>query len=390
MLWHEFGHGAIYSTANWGRFVEIDARSANDETSALHEGVADVIAFMLGNEPEIGRYIGPRSAFANAALRNANNTFKCPDVLWGESHQDSQHFAGAIWQARSTIFQGTDEGHTFDAAFYAALVSFPPNISFEKAAAIISHSVGLAFPSLPLAQGQMKQVFDARGVSSCSKVLDVTDTPAPRKAYIIPGTTFADLAPDSPVPGPYQMKVRVPNGARSLTVSGPYFSGGMTVRVGIVAKANAPITFTRGANRTLLNDADKMVVPTVSAGTMKGTVMIDVPCGGELFFTVTNTSPRDRQLQDLAFSFTPADSCAVVPDAGAPDAGQMTIPDSGVIAVPTGDAGNPGPRAIILDAANDRLGAVAGKTGCGCTGGVGGFFWLVLLAVPLLLRRRRN
>ncbi len=385
VLWHEFGHGAIYSTANWGRFVEIDSRSANDETSALHEGVADVIAFMLGNESEIGKYVGPRSAFASTALRNANNTLKCPDVLWGESHQDSQHFSAALWQARSTLFQGTDNGHTFDAAFYAALVSFPPNVGFEKAAAIISHSVGLAFPALPLARAQMKQVFDARGVSSCSKVLDVTDNPTPREAYIIPGTTFAELAPGTAVPGPYQMKIRVPNGAKSLVVSGPYFGGGMTVRVGIVAKANAPITFTRGAGQALLNDADKTVTPTVGGGMMKGTVSIDVPCGGELFFTVTNTSPRDRQLQNLAFTYAPADSCAVVPDAGVPDAGN---PDAGGLNPGVGDAGTPKPSTVTIDAVPDSLGAVAVKTGCGCSGGVGGFFWVALLGAPLLWRRR--
>ncbi|MBS1148656.1 MAG: Protein-N(5)-glutamine methyltransferase PrmC, partial [Myxococcaceae bacterium] len=298
VVWHEFGHGAIYSTSNWNRGVEIDARSSNDESSALHEGVADVIAFMVGQESAIGQYVGPRTDFGSAALRNANNTDKCPDVLWGESHQDSQHFAGAIWQARATAFQGTDQGRTFDAAFYAALVSFPPNVGFEKAAAIISSAVGLAFPALPLAQAQMKQIFDARGVSSCSKVLDVTSIPSPRKVYIISGSAYAALGSGQGVPGPYQMKIRVPKGAKSVTLSGPYFSGGgsTTARLALLAKANQPITFTR-AGQTLTHDADKSVVPTAGGGTMSGTALIDVPCGGELYFRPGLLVRRGRQLR---------------------------------------------------------------------------------------------
>ncbi len=382
VLWHEFGHAAIYSTANWNRGVVIDARSANDESSALHEGVADVIAFMVGNEPLLGGYIGPRTDFGSTGLRNASNQDKCPDVLWGESHQDSKHFTGALWEARSTLFLSNDQGLTFDAAFYAALVSFPPDVGFEKAAAIISSAIGIAFPSIPTAQAQMKAIFDARGVSSCSKVLDVTNAPAPRYAYIIPGTVYAGLAMNQPVPGPYQLKIKVPRGAKSVKVSGPYFGGGQTVRMALLAKSNAPITFTR-AGQQLTHDADKSVVPTAGGGQMAATALIAVPCGGELFFTLANTSTRDRQLQDLAFSFVEADSCPV-PDAG------VAIVDAGAPPVDAGvappDAGPVQPPALKSDVFPTPLGPVA-RTGCGCTAVTPGMAWLALLALCLLRRR---
>ena len=110
VIWHEFGHGAIYSTANWNRYATVDARSANDESSALHEGSADVVAFMVGNDPKIGAYVGPRADPTTPNIRDVNNTAKCPDVLWGESHQDSLHYTGAIWQASTQNFQSTAPG----------------------------------------------------------------------------------------------------------------------------------------------------------------------------------------------------------------------------------------------------------------------------------------
>ncbi len=367
VLWHEFGHGAVYSTSNWRTLVTLDARSANNESSALHEGVADLVAAMTGRDPIIGTYVGPRVDPGTSAIRSVNNTFKCPDVLWGESHQDSQHFSGAVWQARSQ-FLGSDDGRTFDAAFFAAVVSFPADVNFEKAAAIIAHSVKLAFPGVADAEARLQAAFAARGVTGCSKVLDVTDDRTPRAYYNIPGTSFAAVASGSAVPGPYQLKLRVPNGARSVTVGGPYFVfGGGTVRLQVLAKANAPITFTR-AGTSLTNDADVAVTPTVpQQNFMEGKAVIDVPCGGELYFTVANTSTRDRAVQGLEFSYEPKDSCApVVPDAGAVDAG---VPDP-----------------VVLTAAGDGLGPAL--TGCGCN--AVSPFGLGLLLLPLALRRRRR
>lgn len=370
VLWHEFGHGIIYSTSDWSTQVTIDARSANNESSALHEGNADVIAFMVDNLSAIGTYVAPRSASNTGNLRDANNTFKCPDVLWGESHQDSMHYSAAIWEARTGIFAGTDNGRTFDAAFYAALVSFPKDVNFEKAAAIIVSAVGLAFPNVEDAEGKMRAIFEARGVAKCSKVLDVTDLTAPREYYGVPGTVFAAMANNTVVPGPYQLKFHVPLGAKSVSVEYQGFGGGgMTVTQRVLAKANAPITFTRVGTTGLSNDADATGdITTVSQGVRKGTAMIDVPCGGDVYFTVGNSSQRDRTIFNLKFSYEKADSCPPPVD---------EVPDAGM-QEPAAD--------ITLTPIPSPLGAA--NAGCGCTNAaaVPG----LLFAAALWLRRRRR
>lgn len=372
---HEFGHAVIHSTANWDYFITIDARSANDESGALHEGWADIIAAITNNDPEVGGYVGPRIDPTSNAIRNIDNTHQCPDVLWGESHQDSQHFTGAVWQARRTHFLGTDQGRTFDAALFAALVSHPPDVNFEKAANIVVAQVGQAFPQMPDAAQKMRAVFEARGVLSCSKVLDVTNNRTPREYYAISGSTLANMNSGTPIPGPYQFKIHVPDGAKSITIRGPYFGGRgrpdagtttvPTASIQLLARVNSPITFTPNASgSTLVNDADAMVVPTLpTSGQMEGTANIAVPCGGDLYFTLANTNRRDRTLGNLAFSYVPADSC--------PPPEQPVEP---VV-----------PQDVNIPVAPEQLGKA--PQGCGCTTGPAGAL-LALFLLPLFRRRR--
>ncbi len=376
VVWHEFGHGAIHSTADWNYTIAVDARSANAESQALHEGNADVIAAITGNLSNIGAYVGPRGAGGGTGIRDINNTAKCPDVLWGESHQDSLHYTGAIWQARSTLFQGTDEGKTFDAAYYAALVSFPKDVDFTKAATIIAATVGQAFPNITDAEMKMKAIFDARGVTNCSKVLDITDDRTPRSYYAIPGSQSAGLAMGTLMPGPYQFKIRAPNGLKSVTVTGPYFGGGGggTVRVRLLLKVGQPITFTPSGS-TLTNDADQEVTPTAANGMMTGRSELAVPCGSEVYFTLVNSSTRDRTQLNLAFASEQADKC---------DDPVMMVPDAGpTMMMPMEPQPEP---PVVLQAPSLDLGDAA-PPGCGC--GAAGALPFALLAVAALLRRRR-
>lgn len=362
VLWHEFGHGVIHSTADWQVGVTLDARSANNESSALDEGMADLIAVMTGHDPIVGAYVGPRIDPNMSAIRVVENTEQCPDVLWGESHQDSLHFTGAVWEARKQ-FLGTDDGATFDAALYAAIVSFPPDVNFEKAAGIITASVVQAFPAVTDARTKMETAFNGRGVTNCSKVLDLTGRlTTPRTFFGIPGTTFAEVADGAAVPGPYQFKIHAPRGVKSVTISGMMQSfGGNTVsRLDLLAAADRPITFVKSGS-SLVNDAQAHVLPTVTNNELDGTVNIDVACGGDVYLAVTNTSRRDRQLYDLTFSFTEADACPVVE------------PDAGMTATP-----------VNLALAPESLGGPA--QGCGCTA----VEPLSLVAAALWFARRRT
>ena len=371
VLWHEYGHGVINSTSNWDVFVTIDRRSANNESSALNEGVADLIAMMTGKRSIVGEYVGPRISPGETNIRDVNNTKRCPNDTWGQQHNDSQYFTGAIWEARQQ-FLGTDDGDTFDAALYAAIVSFPPDVNFESAARIISDALGQAFPNVADASMRMRAIFDARGVTNCSKVFDITDSLAtPREYFGMPGTSFAGVQDNGNVPGPYQVKIRLPRGARSVSFSAQMASFGNNPRLELLAAIDRPIGFAVNAG-SIANDATLSATATLSQGTVSATLPIDVPCGSEVTLALANNSRRDRTLIDLRFAYEEALSCPDVPDAG---------PVGGGGGGTGGGSGGP----VRLVAPSETLGPTV--MGCGCSGGPSLLF---VAAAGLLFARRRR
>jgi hypothetical protein len=329
VIQHEFGHGAIYATANLTfSDVALDARSANNEGGALHEGFADYIAAAYNNLAGVGPYFGPRAlagqatvpgVSTNSYLRTMENTFTCPEVLWGEVHQDSQHVAAALWKGRTGPFVGTDSGATFDAAFYAMLVSITPNADFAMVAQVMAAKVGVAFPSVANAATQMTQIFKDKGVIECSKVVDVTGATQKRPYYGIPAA--ANMA-NALVPGPYQLKVNAPMGAKAVRISGMVQGGGLggqAPAVTALVKYGAPITFT-AAGAALNNDAT--ITSQLANGV--GTIAADAGCGSAVYVSLASIG-GGATLQAVEVKIDPLTSCTV--DAGQPDAGhEVTLP----------------------------------------------------------------
>jgi hypothetical protein len=366
VIQHEFGHGVVYATANL-TFSDIasDNRSANNEGGALHEGFADYIAGAFNNQPGVGPYFGPRALAAagviptgvpqDSFLRTLDNTFACPEVLWGEVHQDSQHVAAALWKARATVFQGTDTGHTFDAAFYAMLVSIAPNADFAQVASVMAAKVGVAFPGIATASAQMTQIFTDKGVIGCSKIIDVSGATSGRPYY---GVVAASPPLDtSMIPGPYQLKISAPTGASAVKISAMESGGGLGGQAPVVSaliKTDSPITFTRTA-MAITNDATK----TSALANGSGTVAYDAPAGSTIYVSLGNIG-GGATLQNVKVTVVPIPPPAI--DAGV---------DAGV------DAGT-------LEAITDVTGPTAPGCGCSSFDAASTFGLLALIA----LRRR--
>ena len=404
VLWHEFGHGVVYATAALGfDQLAVDSRSANNETGAMHEGFADFIAGAFGNKADIGTYVGPRIGGGQALmgvrqdsfLRTLTNTFTCPDVLWGEVHQDSQHLSAALWQARTSFFLGNDNGHTFDAAFYASLVSMSPQVNFTDAAAIIVAHVKTAFPGIPDAEMKMQNAFTQRGVVSCSKVLDMTGITTGRPYYGITSGGPAGFPAATVIPGPYQMKVRTPVGMKSLTVTAVGGGGGPlggAPKVKLLVKVGQAITFAK-VGAALNNNADLFVDAVVAGSNVSATATIPAPCGAtsEVFLTLAST--QAETLQNVKVSFVPADSCASTDGgagggAGGGGGGGAGGGSGGGSATGGGSGGSGGSGVMQLPWIGGTMPGPAAPKGCGCSGldaGLGGF-----AALLMLLRRRRK
>jgi hypothetical protein len=343
VIQHEFGHGVVYSTAALTfDDLAIDSRSANNEGGALHEGFSDYIAAAFNNLSEVGPYFGPRimqgqqlppGVSTDAYLRTMNNAFTCPSALWGEVHQDAQHVAGALWDGRKHFMNGDSTGETYDATFYAMLVSLSPNADFAMTVEVMTDMVKRAFPQATDAEAKMKKFFEDRGVVGCSKVLEVTNTTAPRIYY---GVAASTALKGATIPGPFQFKLAAPKGATKVSVTGRTGSGGAgggtAPAAQILARVGTPITFKRDGV-TLTNDAEK--TGALTAG--KGSVDIAVPCGQDVYVTIG--AAQATQLQQLQVQIDEAASCEG-PDAGQPvlDAG-TTVVDAGT-GTPDGNGNN--------------------------------------------------
>jgi uncharacterized protein (TIGR03382 family) len=287
--------------------------------------------------------------------------------------------SGAFWQARRDHFQGSDQGNTFDATWYAMLVSMAPKESFADMAAIMDTHIETSFPGAD-AGTIMQSIFDARGVTNCVKVIDVTNATTSRPSYTAGSYTQTTLAQGSVIPGPYQMKVHVPNGATSVKVTGVLESSFLTGETGsptleTLVRPDSEITFTNVSGQ-LISDAIA-TAPFSGTTAVTATATVSIACGSDVYVTIANTGSGAGTLDQVTVATTPLANCSdfdagtdagMTVDAGTPDAG-MTV-DSGT--PPVGDGG-------ILTGTPAK--------GCGC-GEVP--FALPLLALAALLRRRKQ
>ncbi len=388
VLEHEFGHGVVNTAAGLKLdAIAMDARSANNESGALHEGFADFIAGAFNDLAEVGPYFGPRALAGSGQpgvsnesfLRTMNNTYSCPSVLWGEVHQDSQHVSASLWKARTGPFAGSDHGATFDAAFYGMLVSITPNADFAMVAAAMSASVARAFPAVTGASALMTGIFTDKGVIGCSKVLEVTAANTPRPYYGIP-TAPAGLTA-AIIPGPYQMKLSAPTGVAHVAFSGTAGGAGLGGLLGgakgvtLLVKVGSPITFAKAGN-ALTNDADKTLdIAGSQSGAITGILDLLACHPGQDVYVSVGAKGGGVDVSELSLQVQGPTGVDCVPDAGTPDAGS---PDAGgpvteTQTVPSLGAGN----AMNFKSA----------PGCGCTSAEG-LAPFALLALAWASRRR--
>lgn len=393
VIQHEFGHGAVYATAALTfEDTAIDSRSANNEGGALHEGFSDYIAAAFNNVAEVGPYFGPRitagqpaapGVRSDAYLRSMDNTQACPDVLWGQVHQDSMHVAGALWEARQNVFQGTDYGETFDAAFYAMLVSISPNADFALVATTMAARVATAFPGIPTASAQMTQIFQSRGVLGCTKVLTVTGNTFPRPYYGVPAAPPA--LGNAVIPGPFQFKIPAAAGALRVRLSavaggggGPL--GGAAPVIRMLVRKGSPITFAR-AGGNLQNDAEFTVNAVVNGNAVTAAADISAPCNTDVY--VTLASPGDgATMQNVSLAIDPLVNCMLPVDAGTGGGGGSMDAGTG------GGGGNTGTTTLPSVGPGSTTEQPNAKVGCGCA--TPADFAAPLLGLMVLLSRRRR
>jgi len=93
VVYHEYGHGI--------NDMQYISRGVTDglTNGALHEGLADINAALLVDDPVVGRGFEENGG----GLRNVKNTNRYPQNVSGEVHSDGLILAGALWDLREAL-----------------------------------------------------------------------------------------------------------------------------------------------------------------------------------------------------------------------------------------------------------------------------------------------
>ena len=234
VVYHEFGHAVMATVSPELGFYGFDSQGLHVMPGALHEGYADLMTMFVTDDPEIGEYTIRGLNPSASEIRDIDNAATCPASLFGESHEDSLPFTGAIWQARQALATTAATKDTFDRAVFAAQQGLELFETFESAAAKtlleIEATMGAA------AAGQVEAVFRERGLIgdaasgqlACNgRVVDGRET---QRFQLLVGT---DRIPLGEIPGPVQMRYELVEEASSITLEiglaiadGPLFGPG--------------------------------------------------------------------------------------------------------------------------------------------------------------------
>lgn len=375
VVYHEFTHAVMFTLTSLGMVVP-DSYGLDTTPGALHEGYADYFSSAITGDPETGEYAGQGlvpDPLPSGAIRTLTNQKTCPADLTGESHEDSQPWAGGLWDVRQALVaEGSSEAEV-DAAIFAVLSSLGEMSSvFDAESATVAEiETRLGSTAAGIARG----LLEGRGLDGCNDRVIPTDWDATKGMLMLYGNDQVNV---STVPGPVQFAVELPVDATAISVSvGQAMSmGGGAAQARLLLKADEPIHWNWTASGAT-DDSERStgVSFNTSTGAGAGTLTADLPAGT---YHLQLVNPGGSIiLQDVSFSYTPAEG--------------TTEPDGGV------DAGtNPGTEDGGTDPQAD--GGVGGggggaeTSGCGCSAtssGAGALPFALLLGVLALTRRRR-
>lgn len=211
---HEVGH-AIVASVKGGLSegqISADEWGVWPAPGSINEGVADAVAAFRANDPHIGEYVGQFELSGEGALRELTSDARCPSVILGEVHQDSQHLSAALWQAREAVAGASETvRRQYDQALLSTIRRFLPTTDFEGAALIMGAEVGLLLG--PEAKAKVAAAMADRKVAGCERVVDLVPGQKRSGYQLIQGLDRGIYTP-----GPVQFRVTVPKGVGSVTL----------------------------------------------------------------------------------------------------------------------------------------------------------------------------
>lgn len=358
---HELGHAVVQTLMDGSTLMSarLRADALVNDAPALNESIADFLSAAYAGDPKLAEYIADYGGFgSNGGVRNISNDFTCPQSFTGESHNDSEAFAGALWQLRKR------HGDVVVSLLLQMIALVPTDCSMERAAMTMTN---LIRSTLGTEAGQnATDLFEARGLNACRRVVAWDEL---RDTLLIRGPTHAH--PYSPPP--LQVVLYPPPGATradltfSISAKSGAFSEPGRIEPALLVRRDAPFVWTYddsdGWPPLLIDNADVHLTDISS-----GHVTLAASYPSPIYLAFVNGGEAAMNLGQLEVVF----------DAPSGDSGYATHgedSDSGMTSI------------------TDSLGLMppqAEQRGCVCSTGSSRPPWLLGFLVVLAgLRRRR-
>jgi hypothetical protein len=293
---HEFTHALVHHYVPALASLGKDEQGTHAMSGALNEAWSDYFSSSFSGDPSVGDYAGLGLAGAETAVRNNDNDFRCPDVIIGQVHNDSEPWSGALWEMRAWLLANTDAtAPAIDLVVLEAMAQADDDEDFVRAASRVRAGVAAAFGEA--AATNLDGIFAARGLSSCERVWPLasvddagTLTTDAKEALALAGS--GDVGLTNYAPAPVQFRVQVPAASSGFTLSWEQSAGGF--------------------------------FGNQEGGDPPSVLVVETPSPIRWSYEGDVASPRDAA--DAAIAFVPADARATVVEGanGAPSLGSFT------------------------------------------------------------------
>ncbi|MCP4501865.1 MAG: MYXO-CTERM sorting domain-containing protein [Deltaproteobacteria bacterium] len=232
IVFHEFVHAVVHSFVPSLHSLGKDQYGGQAEGGGLNEGWADYFSASLRNESTMGAYGALGLDVGELSLRNSENTKSCPNDITGEVHDDSEPWAGALWDIRKAVIaaHGESEVIVLDRAVLLSLAQADDDETMERAAERVMTNVETAFDAATKTAAE--DAFNAHGILGCVRVVtmvqlgDDGEMQRGTKDFLhIPGP--GDISVANLGVAPLQFAIEVPPTATGFALEWAQSTGGL-------------------------------------------------------------------------------------------------------------------------------------------------------------------
>lgn len=253
VTYHEFTHAMIGSTSNL-TYAYFDQYGLYIDPGAMNEGFADYFSSTISGDPKLGEYVSNATEDVGA-LRDLSINVRCPDDLWGESHNDGLLLSNALWKIRTEFIKDFGKEDLFDQKVYDVLISLSQIATFGDftngliTALKNDTNIGKNFAD------KAESIFKENNILECDRLVNLENG---KYIMLVEGLDIVGLDPY--VPGYLQFYYDMPVNTSKFMLDMDIYSnsmfGGSDAEIRILMKKDNPIEFEVSLGGDVTSNAD--------------------------------------------------------------------------------------------------------------------------------------